>query len=272
MVIGARLKLVYAGVGRAHSIEQSVANLDCPLTAQYRALMLSFTFFNRIRRTRIQQQDSGKPFLPPLMMCAGDRQICLWKQTEPLEINDPTYEEASLDAELRLLLRTEFRSVEPPEGAFGKVLLAINSHSSHSTPIKHSSVQTFTGYVHRLIMGPTAARLVPGGVALVLMLALLTPQMIRGEVWGLYHPVGSSISDVASITEPLEGSFGGIELDTGTPPVNMLVSNELGSVYEENSRDEDYIGKGSLKKHTVKPQTSMSEDHIQYKVQKLGLQ
>lgn len=206
------------------------------------------------------------------MMCAGDRQICLWKQTEPLEINDPTYEEALLDAELRLLLGAEFRSVEPPEGAFGKVLLAINSHSSHSTPIKHSSVQTFTGYVHRLIMGPTAARLVPGGVALVLMLALLTPQMIRGEVWGLYHPVGSSISDVASITEPLEGSFGGIELDTGTPPVNMLVSNELGSVYEENSRDEDYIGKGSLKKHTVKPQTSMSEDHIQYKVQKLGLQ
>ncbi|MDQ3929830.1 MAG: hypothetical protein M3328_11895 [Chloroflexota bacterium] len=132
----------------------------------------------------------------------------------PEEGNAPpdelSYEDALLDAQLRLFMRAEFDGVEPPAWQYAQVERLISQDKEtdgslilpslpSSTPFLPAltsdlpaspfRVSRPSGRFYRLLMGTASSRLLPGGIALALMMMVLganVSQLLRGEFSVLY--------------------------------------------------------------------------------------
>lgn len=115
---------------------------------------------------------------------------------EQARLRDLSYEDALLDAQLRLFLRAEYEDVQPPEGQYNQVTHII-AQRSHVEPRPRLLTPLLRGriYVYRKLTGPVLARLAPGGVALALLLMVLGTNasvMLRGDRGVLYGSYDSS--------------------------------------------------------------------------------
>jgi hypothetical protein len=128
------------------------------------------------------------------------------------EVNDLSYEDALLDTQARLFFRSEpgssSESVDPSE-SFAKVMARIESHSRPNTkqvvpelprlPAENESVQlplsgrstpAFAQRLRRVVSGGTASRLVPNGVALLLLIMILgsdAAHLLRTDDYSRLH-------------------------------------------------------------------------------------
>lgn len=119
-----------------------------------------------------------------------------------------SYEDALLDAQLRLFMRADFKGVEPPSGQYAQVERLISQDkeadnslilpslpsSSPFLPPSDLPASPFrasrpSGRFYRLLTAPASVRLLPGGIALALMIMVLganVSPMLKGEVGPLY--------------------------------------------------------------------------------------
>lgn len=116
-----------------------------------------------------------------------------------------SYEDALLDAQLRLFMRADFDGVSPPSGQYAQVeqlilqdkeaegsLLTLPSLPS-PRPALQSPTSPFptsqpSGRLYRLLMCTASVRLLPSGIALALLLMVLganVSQLLRGEYVGV---------------------------------------------------------------------------------------
>ncbi|HEX9987779.1 MAG TPA: hypothetical protein VGE45_04775 [Chloroflexia bacterium] len=116
-----------------------------------------------------------------------------------------------LDAQLRLFMRADFEGVEPPAGQYARVerLISHDEEVAGNLPI-HASLPSSrpflpsltsdmptspfraskpSGRFYRFLTGTASARLLPGGIALTVMMMVLganVSQLLNGEVGPLY--------------------------------------------------------------------------------------
>jgi hypothetical protein len=92
--------------------------------------------------------------------------------------NDLSYEDALLDWKLRRFMQSEYGHAEPPQGVFGRVLVAIKAGSSSvsSTGAKfRSSLTVLATRIYKTLAMPTAtSRILPGIVAFGLIVMVLS--------------------------------------------------------------------------------------------------
>jgi hypothetical protein len=113
--------------------------------------------------------------------------IRLWKDVEPPEAHDTSYVDALCDAHARRLLQSEFANVKPsvPGNIYEKVLIAIEEAEAPKPKVTRPALKpapkpsTFFQRLYGAISGPATARIVPSGVALLLALSILTPNLSR---------------------------------------------------------------------------------------------
>jgi hypothetical protein len=96
------------------------------------------------------------------------------------EAYDLSYEDALLDTQISRSLHSEFGALQPPANSFHRLLAAIDGKRTArpappDTGLAGSiaPVWSFRRAAYGLITGPGVARLVPGGVALMLVLGVL---------------------------------------------------------------------------------------------------
>src|SRR5262249_12702457 len=132
--------------------------------------------------------------------------IQLWQTDNTPEVHDTSYADALFDAHARNVLRSDFAGVEPPPGVYSHVLASIRAAEANKTQSpavtpapKSAALSCIFAALHRAITGPALARVVPGGVAVLLALAALGPNaqhLLQGD----YHLRQSA--DVSVIVPP----------------------------------------------------------------------
>jgi hypothetical protein len=142
-----------------------------------------------------------------------------------------SYEDAMLDAQLRLFMRADFESVSPPNGQYAEVLLLVSQDKKAdgslpmptSRPSPAPSLQSTSaglgtspfpasrpsGGIYTLLTGTALARLLPGGIALALTMMVLganLPQLLSGEyVHVSPTPITESLPPQAPTANPVAG-------------------------------------------------------------------
>src|SRR3954454_11702912 len=141
--------------------------------------MLSFIvlIFNNIFRRRPNDA------LPPPPGASGAEDIRLWADDEPPEAHDTSYDDAWFDAQARRVAQSEFAGVLPPPDAYKKVLLAIEvSTVPERKPVLKPgtaslSLPGLVAALYRILSAPATARILPSGVALLIALAVVGPEL-----------------------------------------------------------------------------------------------
>jgi hypothetical protein len=90
--------------------------------------------------------------------------------------HDLSYEDALLDRQLRIFLKSEYGSAQPPSGIFLRVLRALDENFRAATRPRLTAREAFNMMLSRLyqrLLGPTMGRLVPGAVALALVIVMI---------------------------------------------------------------------------------------------------
>ena len=153
----------------------------------------------KYRVSRRFGQDAGGPRLFPTRTKARLYDASEEGTAPPDELS---YEDALLDAQLRLFMRADFEGVEPPAGQYaqverlisqdkeadGSLLLPSLPFSSPFLPPSDLPTSPFrgsrpSGRFYRLLTGTASSRLLPGGIALALMMMVLganASQLLRG--------------------------------------------------------------------------------------------
>lgn len=128
--------------------------------------------------------------------------------------NDLDYEDALLDLELRNYFRMEYGLAEPPSHVYPTLLAAIRAHERGlDTPETSRPVAAFVS-VYRALRTATAHRLVSGGIAAALLIAVLSSgsaDFLRGTAVSLLReestptptvqPVGKSALELATLRD-----------------------------------------------------------------------
>ncbi len=151
------------------------------------------------------QARTRKPGLFPRERTEGVLDTSRGSQDD-LSYSDLTYDDALLDTQLRLFFYSEFRNADAPEGTLDRVLQTIEQHHAKEARAKATfpslPSSSLSGATHALqalrgvLTGPTVARIVPGGVALMLVLASLGPnlsQILNGDTGSRYFNSPSSV-------------------------------------------------------------------------------
>ena len=94
-------------------------------------------------------------------------------------LHDLSYDEALFDAELRHFFKAEYRDAEPPPGVFSKVTRAINTDLNGESKAAARPANSIGTVLKELLAGPTFGRLVPGALALLVVVAVLGPDSAR---------------------------------------------------------------------------------------------
>src|SRR5205823_14734633 len=112
--------------------------------------------------------------------------------------------DALLEAQLRHFLRSEFGVAEPPPNVFTRLLVAIRSDFPATNTYRSRlfvAIAQLGRSTGRALTGHIAARILPAGAALLLMVALLgtnMPHILNGQIDDLH----ATISSVATHEAP----------------------------------------------------------------------
>ncbi|MEO8287284.1 MAG: hypothetical protein ABI670_12740 [Chloroflexota bacterium] len=142
-------------------------------------------FFARIKSYRQDQlQAESRSGVQALHTERDSEQESLDKGYDPASAYDVSYEDALLGLEIRSFLQAEYGQTEPPAGVFRRIMRAIEQQLATES---RKTQPEFIARFYRAMSGPFTARLVPGAVALSLMVAVLGtnfPQVLRGGAPG----------------------------------------------------------------------------------------
>lgn len=134
-------------------------------------------------------------------------------QYEPSVDNDLSYGDALLDSYVRLYMKEEYGDVEPPAGVFLRVRRSIEQKlDARVTFRSRQSLQMLTGTLHSLrhaLSGQIATRLLPGGMALLLILGISlsasTSHLLNGDLALTHTSNTTPLSDQIMLdTQPTE--------------------------------------------------------------------
>jgi hypothetical protein len=215
--------------------------------------MLSFSSLARIRR-HWKKQRAHREYRGSLLF-PDSRLVLFWilefgfwnwvanpksaianpESGDPPVDSDISYEDALLDSQIRQCMAAEYSNVEPPPGVFARVVQAIHEdvepnakwrmraaefirYASPATwvPAIPQSFGALVSALYRPLTGPAMARLVPGVVALTLVMAVMgagTSHLVRGVA-----PEAQLYSDLA---EPPTA----VEVPVGLSPLNLAIAN-----------------------------------------------
>ena len=100
------------------------------------------------------------------------------RQSDPSE-SDLTYEDALIEARLRRFFHSELDGMEAPEGVLDRVLLAIDKQQEQQKAPPHApyALPGLLSVARRAFTGVAMARILPAGVAVMLVLAFLGPSV-----------------------------------------------------------------------------------------------
>lgn len=93
---------------------------------------------------------------------------------DPVDEHDVSYEDAIFDLQLRNFFRAEYGQVEPPPRAFPRLLAAIRAHERGQAVQEAPRPIAAMLSVYRALRTTTAHRLVSGGIAAALMIAVIS--------------------------------------------------------------------------------------------------
>jgi hypothetical protein len=114
--------------------------------------------------------------------------------------NDVSYEDALLDLQLRNYFRAEFGVAQPPSGLFPRLLAAIRAHERREAAIEPPRPRAALLSLYRLLGAPAAGRLVSGGIAAAIMIAVLSSNsahFLRGTAVSLVREESTPTAQVA---------------------------------------------------------------------------
>src|SRR5262245_55023319 len=124
----------------------------------------------------LSRRPSSEPGLFPSDCPLDSLPVAGTDAADPLQLNDLSYKDALLDRQIATFLQTEYgeASAADPRHSLSAVLHSIESRepSVVRRPSFALPVANWFQAAYRLVNGPGVARLVPGGVALMLLLSV----------------------------------------------------------------------------------------------------
>ncbi len=105
---------------------------------------------------------------------------------------DMSYEDALLDSRLRAYFRAEYGMARPPSGVLPRLLAAVRAHERGAAAEAPRPIVAVLN-IRRLLRTATAQRLVSGGVAAAVMIAIIT-----SGSYPILHSTGHSLASEKS--------------------------------------------------------------------------
>lgn len=90
------------------------------------------------------------------------------------DLYDLSYEDALLDPQIRQYFKAEYGLAQPPSGVFPRLLAAIRAHEAGDTAPQGTRTSAAFLTLYRVLRTSTVQRLVSGGIAAALVIAVLS--------------------------------------------------------------------------------------------------
>lgn len=112
--------------------------------------------------------------------------------------HDLSYEDALLDLQISNYLKAEYGFEQPPSGVFPRLLAAIRAHERREPVIEGSRRVAAFMAVYRVLHSPATSKLVSGGIAAAVMIAVLSSNSVT-------FLRGTAVSFVSEESTPTPG-------------------------------------------------------------------
>ena len=122
----------------------------------------------------------------------------LGKDYDPATANDFSYEDAVLDAKVRLFMRQEYGRIEPPRGVFERLIRLVNGEQAEGRARNTAAWARLFVATYRAFSGQTLSRMLPSGIAVAILVVVglgsNTPGLLRNSPFS----VGAQSTPVAA--------------------------------------------------------------------------
>lgn len=210
--------------------------------------MFSLVTFTGIWRHRKQARRDGDRAEEKGRACAGEYseeyfpQDGLLDDYDPATANDLSYEEALLDSRVRRFMREEYERVEPPQGAFQRLMTLIKAERARGRERSATLFTRLFSSAYRALSGQTLSRLVPGGIAVAVLVVVSmgssTSSLLRGgQLW-----VGVESTPV--VEHAMDNWFAGASAQEQSESLHLPINPQ--STLDVTGGEEAYIVNGGL--------------------------